>query len=89
MVRIFFSVGFPYSIVSECLMDKWLVAGGFLFIAIGFFLVAPLPLDGSWLYFWEMGFDPWVTVSLSIFMMLVGVFLVVIGLKTSPSNQKK
>lgn len=69
-------------------MDKWLVISGFLFIAIGVFIVAPLPLDGSWLYFWEMGIDPWFTVSISLFMMLVGFFLAVIGLRTSSSNQK-
>jgi small neutral amino acid transporter SnatA (MarC family) len=62
--------------------------GGFLFIAIGAFIIAPLPLDGSWLYFWEMGPDPWFTVSISAFMILAGLFLLVIGLKTSSSSQK-
>jgi hypothetical protein len=89
VVRKFFSGRLPYLVVSECHMDKWLVAGGILFIAMGVFIVAPLPLDGSWLYFWEMGFDAWFTVLLSIFIILVGIFLAAIGLKTSPSNQKK
>ena len=62
-------------------MDKWLVMGGSLFIAMGIFIIAPLPLDGSWLYYWEIGSDPGFTVFLSIFIILIGAFLVAIGLK--------
>ena len=64
-------------------MDKWLVAGGILVIAIGIFIIAPLPLNGSWLHYWEIGPDPWFTVLLSMFTILLGILLAGLGLRES------
>ena len=77
----FFSSKMSYPVMGWCRVDRWLVAGGFFVIAISIFIIAPLPLDGSWLYYWELGLDPWFTVFLSISTILLGILLVGFGLK--------
>jgi hypothetical protein len=67
-------------------MDKVLVISGIFFIVLGVFIVVPLPLNGSWLYYWEIGFDPWFILTLSISIVLLGLFLIIIGFKTSNKN---
>ena len=61
------------------------VVGGLLFMALGVFLMAPLPLDGEWTWEFYIG-SPWLGFLIGIPVFILGLWTLTLGVRSTPEK---
>ena len=61
------------------------VVGGVLFMALGVFLMAPLPPDGEWTWEFYIG-SPWLGFLVGIPVFILGLWTLTFGIKSTPEK---